>query len=960
MTLRAAVIAGVLLAGFPSQVLAEDPPASALRESAAEAAGTPEDVPSTGLEDGFVSLDVGVMSCGVRASGVLECWGYDSVWGLPAGEDFTMVSVGDHHACGLRGAGEIECWGAGWEPPPQGLFKSVSVGSWYTCGLRLRGEIECWGTFSDYEPSPLRGVSDISALSTIEPPGGEFSDVQVSKFYACGLRPSGEVECWGARWGPSDILHWGEIGDSPEENMAILATLDEAEVRELEKRPAGPGGAYVEIAVGDEHACGLLESGEVECWHACGHFVHASDFVHAWVACSPDSTRERSWAIDVDRLPDGEFVSISAGGNETCGVRPGGGVECWHTCSFLGLKVFVSEEHDWIVGDCEFDFEHYSSLSPAGEFVSVAASHFHGCGILVEGGIACWEFPPDIKCETQHRYWWGAECAPGAPVKVHAASAPAGEFVRVESGGRFFCGMRSGGEVECWGFACESVEAEWWGCQGAPAVDGRLRSLAVGPGHVCGLRPDKWDNVVCWGDNGHGESSPPWKEFTRLAAGTRHTCGLRPGREVECWGRDEFGESTPPEGEFTDLALGDGFSCGLLSALSRTADGSNLVCWGRSELGESSPPEGRYTQLTAGYRHACALLETREETGGGVVCWGDNYWGQSVAPSGVFTSLTAGADHTCGLRPTGESECWGGRDTNDPRKAYFKPLRGNDENRRELRYIAPYRGSSLFDSRSAPPAGGFTQLTAGTYNTCGLRPAGGVECWTNQRTHPLPELAKILAVEPVPNFKAHRDDPDDGIKITWEPVNGKANYELRLNGGEPVRVNGRFFNEYTFERLELDRAYSIELRSVNNAGASEWSQPRLVILASTGNWVITPERPPKAEVLPPAATAHGMTLTWKPVDTAETYEVHITQQFFTGTNQEERHWKHTQVFTGITNTTLNINTLQPATTYRIDIWTRNAGGTTSTSLNTTTPPQPPQTDHDTETGQTGPTGTDDP
>ena len=121
LTLRAAVVAGVLLASFPSQVLAEDPPESALRESASASAETPEGVPSTGLEDGFVSVDVGLMSCGVRSSGVLECWGYDSVWGLPEGEDFTMVSVGDHHACGLRGAGEIECWGEGiWEPPPGG------------------------------------------------------------------------------------------------------------------------------------------------------------------------------------------------------------------------------------------------------------------------------------------------------------------------------------------------------------------------------------------------------------------------------------------------------------------------------------------------------------------------------------------------------------------------------------------------------------------------------------------------------------------------------------------------------------------------------------------------------------------------------------------------------------------------------------------------------------------------
>ena len=444
LSLRVAVVVGVLLSGFPSQVLAEEPlegesSGGELAELAVDESS--EGDPSAGFVDDFVHVDVGRFNCGVRASGLVECWGDygDYGWDLPLGDDFTMVSVGENHACGLRGAGEIECWG-GWEwrnlgwgygggSPPQGLFRSVSVGRWHACGLRLDGEAECWGVYSAHGMPPRY----YDGIRIPEAPGGEFADVQVSGDFACGLRPGGEVECWGQRHPTSEHGDWG--ASNLEESMAIWAALDAARARELEKRPAGPKGAYVEIAVGDEHACGLLASGEVECWHVC------SGFVAGWVSCGPISSGELRSAIDVDRLPEGEFVSISAGGNETCGIRPGGRVECWNTCSLLGhLGLFVSEDHDWIVRDCERSFEHYSSFSPSGEFASVATyqylvhvgyrsevdtNQFNGCGILVGGGVVCWGFPPpDTECEVMHRSWWGEECSPGFPVRSYAVTPP--------------------------------------------------------------------------------------------------------------------------------------------------------------------------------------------------------------------------------------------------------------------------------------------------------------------------------------------------------------------------------------------------------------------------------------------------------------------------------------------------------------------------------------------------------
>ena len=65
---------------------------------------------------------------------------------------------------------------------------------------------------------------------------------------------------------------------------------------------AQDGARAVAITVGEEHACALLRSGEVECWGG-------------------------NWHGQAD-APAGGFTQIDAGQNHTCGLRESGEVEC--------------------------------------------------------------------------------------------------------------------------------------------------------------------------------------------------------------------------------------------------------------------------------------------------------------------------------------------------------------------------------------------------------------------------------------------------------------------------------------------------------------------------------------------------------------------------------------------------------------------------------------------------------
>ena len=99
-----------------------------------------------------------------------------------------------------------------------------------------------------------------------------------------------------------------------------------------------------------------------------------------------------------------------------------------------------------------------------------------------------------------------------------------------------------------------------------------------------------------------------------LSAGANHSCSLWPGGEVVCWGDDEYGQSSPPEGErFVTISAGRGHTCGLRG-------NGEAVCWGNDTYGdgESSPPEGeKFVAISAGSRHSCGLREDGE-----AVCWG--------------------------------------------------------------------------------------------------------------------------------------------------------------------------------------------------------------------------------------------------------------------------------------------------------------------------------------------------
>ena len=87
------------------------------------------------------------------------------------------------------------------------------------------------------------------------------------------------------------------------------------------------------------------------------------------------------------------------------------------------------------------------------------------------------------------------------------------------------------------------------GCALSPATGARLRLLAAGEFHGCGVLGGS-GAALCFGDSTFGALAPPAATaFSSLAAGQRHSCGVRAADGgIACWGNNVNGQCSPPPG----------------------------------------------------------------------------------------------------------------------------------------------------------------------------------------------------------------------------------------------------------------------------------------------------------------------------------------------------------------------------------------------------------------------------
>ncbi len=640
------------------------------------------DPPQAASAGGFAAVSAGWgYTCGLHSDGAAECWrwrrnGSEPDMGFP-------WSTARYYRAGNPWDFEQEktTLGLDWDSspqaaqPPPGAFVAVSAGRDAACGLRPSGRVECWGNYQAFADAPE----------------GVFAAVSAGIEHACALRLSGLTECWGA-----------------------------STVRGSATTP--PEGEYTDIATGDYFACALKAgNGEAECWGS-GFTINSDPPLRGVI-------------------PPGRFTTIHAGGNDVCGLRENGTVECWAR---------YSPEYD----NRYPEYNPYL-VPPKGEFTTINVSAEIGCGMRPDGKHECWGkngwiFPVAdgdfLTVGGGEGYWseacgalrnGGVECW-GLSTWTEGEELPEtrrdaqGVFIKLSMGDYLMCGLHPNGDVEC---STPIAEREEHPITKTP--EGVFVDISIGNDHACGLRPD-W-SVECWGSEYYRRATPPAGAFVKVSASVDFTCGLRPSGDVECWseafpqskilppteplttisagwGGYRFIEAPGPTGSqynsyFGGIANDWGFTCGL-------RPDSTVRCWG--DPGERiwrdadvwppilNPPRKEFLKVQTGRWHACGL-----RADGKIECWGNTNFrsGETDPPhsytrAGVYpdelrtsgpqtyTALSVGGTYTCGLRSDGVIECW-----DDAGAAFFQQT------------------------------GPFTAVSAGYDHQCGLHATGDIHCW---------------------------------------------------------------------------------------------------------------------------------------------------------------------------------------------------------------------------------------
>ncbi|MFT3765684.1 MAG: DNRLRE domain-containing protein [Minicystis sp.] len=375
---------------------------------------------------------------------------------------------------------------------------------------------------------------------------------------------SGQLKCWGLNsYGQLGLGDTANRGDNPGEMSSNLATVD-----------LGTGRSAVMVAPGYNHACAVLDNGQLKCW-GYGWFGALGYGDQNSRGGASGQMGDNLPAIDLGTGRTATYVAV--GDNHTCAILDNGQVKCWgyNYWGQLGL------------GDQNFRGDDPGEMGdnlPAVDLgttyhaVALSLSGAFSCALLDNGQVKCWGYNQDGELGT------GDQNPHGYAAGTMGSSLPAVSFgtgryaIAIASGSFHSCALLDNHQVKCWGANAEGelgdgdTTTRGWsgGTTGnfMPAANlgtGRTAvAISVGSYFSCALLDN--DQVKCWGagysywdtlgygdtltrgDNAGemGDNLPAvdlgtGRHATRIVAGSGHTCAALDNLQVKCWGTNNFG-----------------------------------------------------------------------------------------------------------------------------------------------------------------------------------------------------------------------------------------------------------------------------------------------------------------------------------------------------------------------------------------------------------------------------------
>ena len=348
--------------------------------------------------------------------------------------------------------------------------------------------------------------------------------------------------------------------------------------------------------------------------------------------------------------------TVSAGGNHSCALVTGGGVNCWgdNSSGQLGNATFTNSNIPVRV----------TGLDGVNvRATAVSAGEAHSCALLVGGAVWCWGL--NATGQLGNATFTNSN----VPVAVSGLDGVSNVATQVSAGAGHTCAVLSTGALNCWG----SNETAQLGDNSTTnsnvpiatsTIDGvTLRATQVSAGylHTCAVLQSS--AAMCWGRNTSGQlginettaqiNTPASVVTTAMStavvsvsAGYLHTCAVLVNGAVWCWGSNSLGQ----------LGINSSVTKKITPTIVVGLDGIALIS----------------THVASATSHTCARIQS-----GGLRCWGYNFYGalgtgntnDARSPVTVIAAtggspesasvVTTGGTQTCAVLTSGGVRCWG-------------------------------------------------------------------------------------------------------------------------------------------------------------------------------------------------------------------------------------------------------------------------------------------------------------
>jgi hypothetical protein len=295
---------------------------------------------------------------------------------------FSVITTGGAHTCGLVADGRAFCWGSnalgqlGSNGPSASLpipanpgpiaLRDLAAGTSFSCGLLRSGEALCWGQ------------GEVPARIT--DPAQRYSSLSLGEF-ACGITAGGQIRCWTAPGGAAATVEGGpyfglDVGFASACALAVADSTGFCWLSGLTEVTPAPGGLqFSQIAVGQNHVCGLLLDATIRCWGG-----------NTLGQLGNNSTSASPVPVSVQRIvpPETPYTAVIAGQAHSCAVDDSGKAWCWGSDGNAQLG-YGGGQGTYLPVAIGVD-------APGGgaTWVRLFAGGNHNCGFASDGLAYCW------------------------------------------------------------------------------------------------------------------------------------------------------------------------------------------------------------------------------------------------------------------------------------------------------------------------------------------------------------------------------------------------------------------------------------------------------------------------------------------------------------------------------------------------------------------------------------------